>query len=336
MFEDRQATARFLSAPLSTSAAFSALLEPFLAVALLWLAHLVFDEPVEGDSIALLLLVAVMLYPGVNRLGRTGVGVGIDILLGWVPLLAVLAVIGWATRPYHDLPMEMLLVWAGATPLALWICTRAATAVLNRRLAHPEAQRRAVVVGAGQMGQRVKEVIASRKKSGWRMLGLFDDRAPERLNLAPDPEFLGKLADLPAFIDAHGVNDVFITLPLSSQPRILALMEALENSTASVHYVPDLFGVSIIQGRLDDMGGLPVVSLMLSPFTGVNRLIKRASDIVLASAILLLVAPIMLAVAVGVRLSSPGPIIFKQRRTGLDGEAIWVYKFRSMTTLDDG
>jgi putative colanic acid biosynthesis UDP-glucose lipid carrier transferase len=336
MFDDRIAAARFLSAPLSTSAAFSALLEPVLAAALLWFMHLVFGEPVEGDSIALLLLVTAMLYPGVNRLGRTGVGVGIDILLNWVPLLAVLALIGYATRPYHDLPVDMLLVWAGVTPLALWICTRAATAVLNERLARPEAQRRAVVVGAGQMGLRVKEVIASRKKSGWRMLGMFDDRAPERLNLDPGPEFLGKLADLPAFIDAHGVHDVFITLPLSSQPRILALMEALENSTTWVHYVPDLFGVSIIQGRLEDMGGLPVVSLMLTPFTGVNRLLKRASDIALAGAILLLVAPIMLAVAVGVRLSSPGPVIFKQRRTGLDGEAIWVYKFRSMTTQDDG
>jgi putative colanic acid biosynthesis UDP-glucose lipid carrier transferase len=113
-------------------------------------------------------------------------------------------------------------------------------------------------------------------------------------------------------------------------------MENPQNSTASVHYVPDVFGVSVIQGRLEDMGGMPVVSLMLTPFTGVNRLLKRASDVVLASVILVLITPVMLMVALGVKLDSPGPVLFRQRRTGLDGEVIWVYKFRSMTTMDNG
>jgi putative colanic acid biosysnthesis UDP-glucose lipid carrier transferase len=95
--------------------------------------------------------------------------------------------------------------------------------------------------------------------------------------------------------------------------------------------VPDVFGISIIQGRLQDMNGVPVVGLCETPFTGTNRLVKRVSDVVLASLILLLVSPLMLAIAIGVKLSSPGPVIFRQRRNGLDGEEIIVWKFRTMT-----
>jgi putative colanic acid biosynthesis UDP-glucose lipid carrier transferase len=129
---------------------------------------------------------------------------------------------------------------------------------------------------------------------------------------------------------------VFITLPLGSQPRIIALLEHLQGTTASIYFVPDVFGISIIQGRLQDMNGVPVVGLCETPFTGTNRLIKRVSDIVLSLLILVLIAPLMLAVAIGVKLSSPGPIIFRQKRNGLDGEEIIVYKFRSMTTMDNG
>jgi len=113
-------------------------------------------------------------------------------------------------------------------------------------------------------------------------------------------------------------------------------MEVLQNTTASVHFVPDVFGVSIIQGRLTDMGGIPVLGLQITPFEGINGLIKRISDIVFSIIILLLISPALVLVAIGVKLSSPGPVIFRQRRTGLDGEIIEVYKFRSMRTQDNG
>jgi putative colanic acid biosynthesis UDP-glucose lipid carrier transferase len=129
---------------------------------------------------------------------------------------------------------------------------------------------------------------------------------------------------------------VFITLPLGSQPRIVELLEDLQGTTASIYFVPDVFGISIIQGRLLDVNGMPVVGICETPFTGTNRLIKRISDIVLSVLILLLISPLLLAVAVGVKLSSPGPAIFRQRRNGLDGEEIIVYKFRSMRTMDNG
>ena len=139
-----------------------------------------------------------------------------------------------------------------------------------------------------------------------------------------------------AYASARGVREVYITLPLGSQPRIVKLLEQLQGTTASLYFVPDVFGISIIQGRLQDMNGVPVVGICETPFTGTNQLIKRTSDLVLATLIIVLTSPLLLAIAIGVKLSSPGPVIFRQRRNGLDGDEIVVWKFRSMTTQDDG
>jgi putative colanic acid biosynthesis UDP-glucose lipid carrier transferase len=116
----------------------------------------------------------------------------------------------------------------------------------------------------------------------------------------------------------------------------MALLDGLRDTTASIYFVPDIFVTDLIQGRLSTVAGLPVVAVCESPFTGFNGVIKRISDIVLSLLILILISPIMLAVAIGIKLSSPGPIIFRQRRYGLDGKEIIVYKFRSMTVTEDG
>jgi putative colanic acid biosynthesis UDP-glucose lipid carrier transferase len=210
------------------------------------------------------------------------------------------------------------------------------TAIQRHLASLPDARRPAVIIGAGRMGMRVAQMLRQRERFGHQLLGFIDDRSAGRVNLPSDATLVGTLEGLPDFIEEHGVKDVFITLPLTSQPRIQSLLEQLQNTTASIHFVPDIFGVSVIQGRLEDMGGVPVVGLMVAPFTGINGFIKRLSDIVLSALILLLVSPVLLVLAIGVKLSSPGPVIFRQRRTGLDGDIIEVYKFRSMRTTDNG
>jgi putative colanic acid biosynthesis UDP-glucose lipid carrier transferase len=129
---------------------------------------------------------------------------------------------------------------------------------------------------------------------------------------------------------------IYIALPMASQPRILKLLEDLRDTTASIYFVPDIFVSDLIQARVDSIGGLPVVAVCESPFYGFNAVVKRISDFVLASLLLALISPLMLGIAAGVKLSSPGPMLFKQRRYGLDGKRIVVYKFRSMTVAEDG
>ncbi|MCA6218240.1 undecaprenyl-phosphate glucose phosphotransferase [Ideonella sp. B7] len=336
MFEERKAHKQFLNAPPSVPALVAAFLEPTVAGVMLVALHDAFGQGFGGASVALLILTMVLMFPGINRFGRTGVGVVIEIVLSWAGVVLVLVLVGYLSRGFHQFSHPMLIAWVLLTPLVQWGCVRYGTRILLHRLRQADMRRPAVVVGANSMGVRVAGVLRSLRQRGHDFMGYFDDRSEDRSNLPEDEHLTGTLAQLPGFIDLHSVKDVYITLPLTSQPRILALMESLQNTTASLHFVPDIFGVSIIQGRLEDMGGVPVVGLTVTPFTGVNGLVKRVSDVVLASLILVLISPVMLAVAIGVKLSSPGPVIFRQRRTGLDGEIIEVYKFRSMTTQDNG
>ena len=114
------------------------------------------------------------------------------------------------------------------------------------------------------------------------------------------------------------------------------MSEALKDSTASLYFVPDLTGFDLIQARVDHVAGLPVLAVCESPFVGMNQFVKRAEDLALGCLILLLIWPLLLLVALAVKLTSPGPVIFVQRRYGIDGRSIDVYKFRSMTVMEDG
>ena len=336
MFEERSVRKQFLSAPPSIGSTIASLLEPLVAAGMLGVFHEIYNYRMDGVAMALAILLLVLMFPGVNRFGRTGVGVGIDIILSWAWVLSVLGLLGYATNSLASFDPDMLMAWAIATPLVQWTLVAIGTAVQRHLSSLPDARRPAVIIGAGRMGLRVAQMLRLRLSFGHDLLGFFDDRSADRVNLPEDAVLVGALKQLPDFIEEHGVKDVFITLPLTSQPRIQSLLESLQNTTASIHFVPDIFGVSVIQGRLEDMGGVPVVGLLVTPFTGINGFIKRGSDVVLSLLILLLISPILLALAIGVKVSSPGPVIFRQRRTGLDGEIIEVYKFRSMRTTDNG
>ncbi|HEX7637071.1 MAG TPA: undecaprenyl-phosphate glucose phosphotransferase [Burkholderiaceae bacterium] len=336
MFEERSVRKQFLNAPPSIGSVIASLLEPLVAAGMLAVCHAFYGYRMDGPAMALAILLLVLMFPGVNRFGRTGIGVGIDIILSWVWVLSVLALLGYATDSLYAFDPNMLLAWSIATPLVQWALVAIGTAIQRHLASLPDARRPAVIIGAGRMGMRVAQMLRQRQAFGHDLLGFFDDRSADRVNLPPDAVLLGTLRGLPEYIEQHGVRDVFITLPLTSQPRIQSLLESLQNTTASIHFVPDIFGVSVIQGRLEDMGGVPVVGLMVEPFTGINGFVKRLSDVVLSSLILILISPILLLLAIGVKLSSPGPVIFRQRRTGLDGEIIDVYKFRSMRVTDNG
>jgi len=172
---------------------------------------------------------------------------------------------------------------------------------------------------------------------GTRLVGFFDDRDRERLgDLPAGGGLLGNLRELGKFVKENRIDLIYVTLPMATQPRIMALLDDLRDTTASIYFVPDLFVTDLIQGRIANINGMPVVAVCETPFTGMDGIIKRVSDVVLSLLILALISPLMLAVAVGVKQSSPGPVLFKQRRYGADGKEILVYKFRSMTVCEDG
>jgi putative colanic acid biosysnthesis UDP-glucose lipid carrier transferase len=336
MFEDRTYKRTFYSAPQSVTSFVAAFLEPSITVLTFLFATVYSNELVDRPALTLCLLVFALTFPGRNRFRDNLTAAGVDILSSWVTLLAILALCGYATRSLHFFEDDVLMAWVIATPCLQWGAVWVGKFATRRLAARPQSRRTAVVVGAGALGVKVARTLLDSVDYGVDFVGYFDDRTDERLHADAKALRLGGLKGVAAYITEHGVRDVYITLPLGSQPRIVALLEDVQGTTASLFFVPDVFGISIIQGRLQDMNGVPVVGICETPFTGTNELVKRASDIVLGTLILVLISPLLLAIAIGVKISSPGPAIFRQRRNGLDGGEITVYKFRSMVAQDNG
>jgi putative colanic acid biosynthesis UDP-glucose lipid carrier transferase len=333
MFEDRTYKRTFYSAPQSVTSLVAAFLEPSIIVLTFLLISIAFDEALTRPSLTLCLLAFVLTFPGRNRFRDNAIAAAVDIATSWVALLAILALCGYATRSMKYFEDAVLLTWALVTPVVQWVAVWVGARIVRWRNSLPAARQSAVIIGAGAVGVKVARALA---EGGVAFDGYFDDRSDGRVSPEAVSRHLGGLGDVAAYVIAQGVREVFITLPLGSRPRIVELLAQLQDTTASLYFVPDVFGIRIIQGRLQDMNGVPVVGICETPFTGTNKLVKRASDLVIAGLILLLISPLLLVIAIGVKLSSPGPVIFRQRRNGLDGEEIVVYKFRSMTAQDDG
>ncbi|MGH6648162.1 undecaprenyl-phosphate glucose phosphotransferase [Aquabacterium sp.] len=336
MFNNRNYNRTFFNAPQSVTSFIAAFLEPLITVLSLLGTMAYYDEPVLRASMALCLLVFALTFPGRNRFNDSRLEAGVDIASSWISMLLILWLCGYATNSLMFFDFTVMLSWAVVTPVLQWVAVLIGKAILKHRSSQPNARRRAIVVGAGPLGGKVARALQSNLDQGTEFVGYFDDRTDSRVLSEAVSMRLGGLRDVANYVYAHSIHEVYITLPLGSQPRIVELLEAVQGTTASLYFVPDVFGISIIQGRLQDMNGVPVVGICETPFTGTNELVKRVSDIILGSIILVLISPILLTIAIGVKLSSPGPAIFRQKRNGLDGEEIIVYKFRSMRSQDNG
>lgn len=310
-------------------------IDPLVAIGMLFACLYIFREPFEGRYVILMVLVFALTFPGTWPRRSGFAALAADILSSWTVVIALLLLLGWATQTAMLFDSGAMLAWACATPAALLLTHRIAPAVLPRLLAGEGAERIAVVVGANEMGTRLGARIRATPDLGIRFAGFFDDRGPGRNGDEPG-EVLGTIGRLADYAKTHRVDLIYIALPMASQPRIIKLLDELRDTTASIYFAPDIFLSDLIQARMDTVAGLPVLAVCETPFYGINGLVKRASDVVLASLILVMIAPLMLAIAIAVKRSSPGPVLFRQRRYGLDGKEIVVYKFRTMTVAEDG
>jgi putative colanic acid biosynthesis UDP-glucose lipid carrier transferase len=259
-----------------------------------------------------------------------------DVLYSWFWVVLLLLLLGVATGYMAEFSSEALITWFWVAPLSqvgAHLALRASAPFLLMLQGPPQ---RAIIVGMNDQGAALASRIHETRYSKIELSGFFDDRSPNRLNQAANSQLLGRLRELPGFVKENRIQYIYLSLPMASQPRILHVLDELKDTTASIYFVPDMFITDLIQGRSGTVCGTPVISVCESPFTGSNGIIKRASDIVLSLLILALISPLLLIIALAIKLDSPGPVIFKQRRYGLDGEEILVYKFRSMRVCEDG
>jgi len=313
------------------------LVGPSALVFSLWaLALYYFDGELPPPVLILSVLVFALTFPGPAHLQSTLGRVMLDIGFNWLWVAGLMFAMGVATGYIREFTRDMLLTWFWVAPSAefgLHLLLRASAPAIMR-LQGPT--QRALIVGMNEQGTALARRLHGARYSRIEVVGFVDSRAHERLSPMGEHKLLGKLDQLATIAKEQRVQLIYLSLPMASQPRILQLLDDLKDTTASIYFVPDMFFTDLIQGHTGTVVGMPVISVCETPFKGVDGLTKRISDIVLSTLILLLITPLLLILALAVRLTSPGPIIFKQRRYGLDGEEILVYKFRSMTVTEDG
>jgi putative colanic acid biosysnthesis UDP-glucose lipid carrier transferase len=253
----------------------------------------------------------------------------------WTCLAALLLLAGHLLRVAGHFSQQVMLTWFIVTPFMLAGAHAAARKAMGALMRRASAERRQVIVGANRVGC---ELAARLTEQPWLggLAGFFDDRRLERLPRECRSRLLGRYADLPEYARQNTVHVIYVCLPISRQRRIRGLIDALGDTTASIYFVPDLSAFDLMQARFGEIRGMPFVAVRETPFCGMAGVLKRASDLVLATAALLLLLPVSASIAVLVRRSSPGPVLFRQRRYGLDGREFTVFKFRTMTVCEDG
>jgi len=344
-------TSEALSFTRSFSIALLALLEAIapaaVSVGLLYGLCGVYGAQFQGFFIVLAILVAAlsMLLPpprarpqGAPQLLSPTWPLAGRVLVRWMIIIGILLAIGFVTKYSADFSRKVVVSWIVTTP-ALLIVVMLSLQELRRRLMYdPATVRRVAFAGCNEISVSLARRIAeSGDLTGLKLEGFFDDRSAERLGAPGErARLIGRLPELAAFVKRRRIDVVFVALPVRHIQRVMRLLDELRDTTVSIYYVPDIFAFDLIQARSGELFGIPVVALCETPFCGYRGVIKRFTDIAFAASILIVATPLMLALAVMVRFSSPGPIIFPQRRYGLDGREINVWKFRSMTVAEDG
>ncbi len=258
------------------------------------------------------------------------------IILEWSCVAAVLVFLKAAFKT-QTFPPELMLAWFFATPVALVIVDLLGAPIARRLAAERSIAQRYVIIGANDVGLELVRRIGQSQRGG-TFCGFLDYRSAGRLSEAVDNPVTANCSarDFADFVRENSITAVYLALPLSTAPRIEELLKELRDTTATVYFVPNLFAFDLVQARCVEFNGMPVFSICDSPLQGLSALWKRIFDLSLAVLVLALLWPALLAVAVAIKLTSPGPVLFKQRRYGLHGEEILVYKFRSMTVCEDG
>ncbi len=203
---------------------------------------------------------------------------------------------------------------------------------MKRRFARGWNLQNCVVIGGGEMGRTVAQKLLTYRDFGFRLKGfLDDDRAPgEVVPVNGGVPVLGRLADLERILETGEIQEVYVALGLSNYGQIIEVFQIATRFPVHIRLVPDLFQMLTLKAAVQDLDGFPVISVDEVPLRGARRIIKRAFDALASALALLLLSPLILFVAILVRLTSRGPVFYRQERVGLDGHRFSIIKFRTM------
>jgi putative colanic acid biosynthesis UDP-glucose lipid carrier transferase len=292
-----------------------------------------------GLAMALLVFGAVAEYhglyqspPGERLIHQLGKLVAI-----WPSVVSILLLIAFATKTSQQFSRLATVGWFVATPICLALLRLCLRAILRQFYKRAGRPRTIAIVGCTPLAQRLIDIMQQDATLSLELAGVYDDRV-ERRQVRADVAgmVVGNLTQLIDDIRATKLNRVYLTLPLRAEDRVSDILHRLADTTATVYYVPDLSTFTLLRARITSVGHIPAFSIFDSPFQGMDGSLKRAEDLVFGTLALILAGIPMILVAIAIKLTTHGPVFFRQRRYGLGGKEIRVFKFRTMTVAEDG
>jgi len=310
-----------------------------VAVASGWLSHYLYLSEIQlrdgyPEMIGVALLMTAWLFPGLslyrNWRGTSFVDEVRVITLAWSAVIAGLLAFIFITKTGPSFSRGWLLLWAVVGWAGL-VCVRGVTRLFLRWLRSQGFNlRHVVIVGENSIALEIADRLRAYPGSGLNVLGFFNVQPENADSRWPEELRLGALTELEPYVSARGVDQVWIALPLKDEALVKDILHELRHSTVDIRYAPDISSFRLLNHAVTEIAGLPVLDLSVSPMTGVNRVIKAVEDRLLATIILIVIAPLMLVLSLGVKLSSPGPVFYRQERVGWNGRPFMMLKFRSM------
>ena len=257
--------------------------------------------------------------------------------VAWVFACVLIFTIGFFAKVSEIYSRLAVGTWMLSTLISLNLWRTLFWHILRYFRARGYNTRKVAIVGINEASIHMRRQIDGNPELGYKFCGFFDDRCPARLvETYPECNLEGTINELIDLTRNGRFDVIFIALPLKAQKRISSILEKCGDTTTSVHLISDFFTYNLLNARLHEVGDMQTLSVYDSPLFGINDVLKRFFDILFSLFTLILIAFPMLMIAVAIKLTSKGPVIFKQTRYGLDGRKIEVWKFRSMTTMDNG
>lgn len=258
----------------------------------------------------------------------------------WLAVLFIVLSLAFALKISENFSRLVIGSWAIACPTFIIGIRVSARLALRYMRSSGHNFRRIVIAGAGAQGQGLANILARNPWMGISIEGFYDNDQKTgsdiHLNNSATVPVIGNLDKLAFDARTGNYDQIYIALPMKNEPEIQKLVRELANCSVQVNYIPDIFTFNLLNSKIRDLGGIPSISLYDSPLDAMGQTLKRLEDLLIGGIILGIILLPMIIIGLIVKLTSPGPALFKQRRYGLAGEEIWVWKFRSMTVCEDG
>lgn len=259
-----------------------------------------------------------------------------QILMGWGLVSTVLLFIGFFTQTSDHFSRLRISIWFVTTPFLIGLAHRFVGYLLGKLQTSGQSHRKAVIGGSTKLSKLLAQQLKQSPELGIQLAGFFVDRTTEPHGGMPLKPALGDIEQLPDYVRQHNIDVVYLALSLQEEERLSNIITALQDTTACVYFVPNITMFSLMKAKTYEINGVPLISVWEVPFSEVQYFAKRLIDIAVALFALMLLSPIMIGTALAIKLTSPGPILFKQFRYGVNGQRIKVYKFRSMKVQENG